>query len=220
MTRARWRRWQAAGLSVLVAAAIALSAFLLGGPKLGLGIHEGAQPALDPAQVIFLRTPGGFLEVGGMEKIEEFGWSSRYTCPLIDCTKVLPPTISRIRVRAHYVYRLPLAATWRLQREGDRYLLSVPAVQLQEPVGFHTNDMQVETTSKGWLSPPAAPNREAVVRHLGPELARRGATRAYVEAQQPQAEKTVREFARKWMAEQGQPLRLPIEVKFAAPDAS
>ncbi len=201
-------RWAlAAGLLVLLAAA-----WFARAPR------EQAVAVLDPARIVLLRTPGGFLEVGALEKVEEFGWSSRYTCPIVDCPDLLGPTISRIRVRARFVYRIPLAAEWKLVPRGDHYELAVPEPQLQVPVAFHTQDMQIQTTEKSWLSPPAAPNREAVVRHLGPELARRGAESAYLRAQQPNAERTVAEFAQKWMLEQGAKPTLPVKVKFRGVD--
>lgn len=178
------------------------------------GTREAAVAILDPARILLLRTPGGFLEVAALEKVEEFGWSSRYTCPLVDCPNLLTPTISRIRVRARFTYRVPLAAEWKLVRHGDHYLLTVPEPQLQLPVAFHTEDMQIRTIESGWLSPPAAPNREAVVRHLGPQLASRGADPAYLRALRPSAQRTVQEFARKWMLEQGGKAGLPIEVSF------
>jgi hypothetical protein len=153
-----------------------------------------------------------------MEKVEEFGWSSRYTCPLVDCPQLLTPTISRIRVRAHYVYRIPLAHEWKLELERDHYKLTVPQPQLQAPVGFHTEDFEIQTLTDGWFSPPAAANREALIRHLGPELAQRGAQAPYLEAQRPNAEKSVQEFARKWMLEQGKKATLPIKVAFSAPN--
>ena len=193
----------AAGAFVLAAAA-----WFLAGPR------EAPVATLDPARIVLLRTPGGFLEVGALEKVEEFGWSSRYTCPLVDCPSLLTPTISRIRVRAHFAYRVPLAAEWKLTRDGDHYALTVPRPQLQLPVAFHTQDMEIQTTEKSWLSPPVAPNREAVVRHLGPELAKRGADAAYLDAQRASAEKTVQEFARKWMIEQGKQPALPVRVRF------
>jgi hypothetical protein len=169
---------------------------------------------LDPAQIIVLRTPGGLLEVATLQKAEEFGWSSRYTCPIVDCSALLTPTVSRVRVQAHFVYRVPLAAEWRLVRNGDHYTLTVPEPQLQAPVAFDTSTMQVQTTEKGWLSPPVAPNREAVIRHLGPELANRGTGPAYLRAVRPSAETTIQEFARKWMLEQGHKPALPVRVEF------
>ena len=195
---------------ILAAAVLAVAA----AAWLTTGTRQEAVATLDPAKVILLRTPGGFLEVGALEKVEEFGWSSRYTCPVVDCPSLLTPTVSRIRVRAHFVYRIPLAEQWTLSLQGDHYLLTVPPPQLQLPVAFHTSDMQIQTTEKGWLSPAEGPNREAVVRHLGPELAKRGVDPAYLQAQRPAAEKTVQEFARKWMLEQGQRSALPVRVRF------
>ncbi|MET0311300.1 MAG: hypothetical protein ABW051_04565, partial [Burkholderiaceae bacterium] len=61
---------------------------------------------LDPTQVIVVRTPGGLLEAATLVKVEEFGWQTTYTCPLIDCGKLLGATITRVRVPVHYTYRI------------------------------------------------------------------------------------------------------------------
>jgi hypothetical protein len=201
----------------LVIAAVALLP-LLSVFWLTQGSRSGPVVILDPARIILLRTAGGFLEVGAMEKVEEFGWSSRYTCPLLDCPQLLTPTISRIRVRAHYVYRIPLADEWKLELERDHYKLTVPQPQLQAPVAFHTEDFEIQTVTSGWFSPPAAANRETLIRQLGPELAQRGAQAPYLQAQRPNAEKSVQEFAQKWMLEQGKKASLPIKVTFTAPN--
>lgn len=172
---------------------------------------------LDPARVELIRTPGGFLQVSEMRKVEEFAWQTAWECPFVDCKK-LPKTVSTIRVGAHYVYRIPLAAEWRLQPEGDHYKLTVPPLQLQRPVAFDTTKMEIFTTEKSILSPAAAPNRENAVRHLGPELEQRGFSLAYADAQHGSAEQTVREFARTWMVEQGKKADRPIEVVFTGPN--
>lgn len=167
---------------------------------------------LDPAKVEMIRTPGGLLEVSAMEKVEEFGWRTSWDCPIVDCSR-LPKTVSKVRVKAHYAYQIPLAAEWRLEPEGDHYKLTVPALQLRRPVAFDTATMAIET-DKGVFSPAAAPNRENAIRHIGPELAQRGATAAYLDAQRLTAEKTVREFAQKWMGEQGKKPTRGITVTF------
>lgn len=171
---------------------------------------------LDIAKVEMIRTPGGLLEVSAMEKVEEFGWRTSWDCPLVDCSK-LPKTLSRVRVKAHYVYQIPLASEWRLELQGDHYKLTVPPVQLRRPVAFDTATMEVET-QKGVFSPAAAPNRENAIRHIGPELLQRGESATYVDAQQRTAERTVREFAEKWMLQQGKKPARPITVDFAGPN--
>jgi hypothetical protein len=70
------------------------------------------------------------------------------------------------------------------------------------------------------ISPAAAPNRENAIRHLGPELAQRGASDGYLDAQREAATKTIREFAEKWMREQGRKLGRPVVVTFTGPDPS
>lgn len=203
---------QAAAVLVVVAIAIAAAVSSRWHAR-----KEQAQQVLDPARVVLLRTPGGFLEVGSLEKAEEFGWSSSWDCgPVADCGKLFGPTVSRIRVRARYTYRIPLADEWRLQREGAQWRLQVPQVQLATPVPFHTQDVEISTSS-GWLSPPVDPNRELLLKNIGPELARRGTDPAYLRAQRPLAEKTVAEFARQWMLEQRKGGDLPVRVTFDGP---
>jgi len=181
------------------------------------GRKEQAVQVLDPARIVLLRTPGGFLEVGSLEKAEEFGWSSSWDCgPVADCGKLFGTTVSRLRVRARYTYRIPLADEWRLVRDGAQWRLQVPEVQLATPVPFHTNDIEISTNA-GWLSPPVGPNRELLLRNIGPELARRGVDPAYLQAQRPLAQKTVAEFARRWMLEQRKGSDLPIQVTFSGP---
>ena len=194
---------------MVVAAAVAWHRF--GGP----GLQQERVEVLDPAKVEIIRTPGGLLEVSAMEKVEEFGWRTSWECPIVDCS-MLPNTVSRIRVKAHYVYQIPLAAEWRLVPEGDGYKLTVPPIQLRRPVAFDTSTMEIRT-DQGVFSPAAAPHRENAIRHLGPELAQRGAAGSYLAAQQQAAEKTVREFARKWMIEQGGKPQRTITVVFTGP---
>ncbi len=172
---------------------------------------------LDPAKIQLIRTPGGFLQVTEMRRAEKFAWQTGWECPFLDCSK-LPKTISKIRVKAHYVYRIPLAAQWRLEPAGQHYNLTVPPLQLQTPVAFDTTTIDIVTTESSILSPAVAPNRDRVLRHLGPELAQRGTGPAYMNAQQREAEQTVRDFAQKWMLEQGRKIERPIHIKFDGPN--
>jgi hypothetical protein len=178
------------------------------------GKHHKVLAPIDPAAVTIVRTPGGMLEVAAVDKVEEFGWQVSHKCPLIDCAELLGRTTSHVRVKARYVYRIALASEWTLERRRDHYTLTVPPLDLSTPVAFDTSAMQIRTDKDGWLSPAAGPNREAVVRQLGPELASRGAQAAYTALAAPYAAETVGEFARKWMIEQRLPADLPIRVAF------
>jgi hypothetical protein len=168
---------------------------------------------LDPAQVIVLRTPGGMLEVATLQRVEEFGWQTTYTCPVIDCGKLLGATVTRVRVPVHYTYRIPLADTWELRLDGKEYVLVVPAVQPAVPPAIDTAKLQLETQG-GWTSPGQDLNVQSTLRQLGPELERRSTQPHYLKMQEPHAAKTVTEFAQKWMHEQGKALQAPIRVTF------
>lgn len=179
-----------------------------------LGTREQATTALDPAMVRIVRTPGGMLEVATLQKVEEFGWQVAHTCPVIDCGELLGKTTSELKVTAHYTYRIALAPQWTLRLANDHYELVVPPLQAKAPVAFDTAGLQIRTEKGGWLSPAAGPNREAVVRQLGAELARRAERPEYQRLAEHDAAATVAEFARKWMGEQMQAPRHPIRVSF------
>lgn len=176
-------------------------------------LSEQQVTKLDPAQVIVVRTPGGMLEVAKLARVEEFGWQTKYTCPLLDCEKLFGATVTRLRAPVHYTYRVPLAATWELQPEGKGYVLHVPPVQPALPAAVDTAKIELETSS-GWTSPNRELNVQSTLRQLGPELERRSTLPQYLQLQEPQAAKTVEEFARKWLREQGKPLPANLRVVF------
>src|SRR4051812_27197103 len=95
----------------IVAAAVAIGAVAIYNART---TREVKVEVLDPAGVIVVRTPGGMLEVATLTRPEEFGWSTRYTCPIIDCPELFAKTVSRLRVPVHYVYRVPLGEKWEL----------------------------------------------------------------------------------------------------------
>ena len=174
---------------------------------------------LDPAQVVVLRTPGGFLEVSTLVKNEEFRWRSSYTCMGQDCGGLLGERIGQIRVPVHYAYRIPLAETWTLTLDGDAYVLSVPAPQPLLPPGIETQKAEITSERGGLLAPPAAGNQAMLLKNLGPELAQRAQRIEYLQQQTPAAEKTVREFAEKWMKEQRTEPTRPVRVEFRMGDS-
>jgi hypothetical protein len=177
------------------------------------GRKEHRVEALDPDKIIVVRTPGGMLEVAKLQHVEELSWQAKYECPLIDCSAVLEPTISRVRVSVHYVYRIPLVESWELKLNGDHYELTVPGLQPQSPVAFDTTKMEIES-KRGWFSPSQRGNEQSLMRQLGPELDHRAGQDAYLGSVQAEASKTVTEFADKWMKDQGKQLQFPVKVIF------
>ncbi|MRD48808.1 hypothetical protein GHT07_16090 [Caenimonas koreensis DSM 17982] len=197
-------------LAVVVVAGLAVLTF--SGLRVP-GTQQEQWHLLDPAQVIVLRTPGGLLEVATLSRVEEFGWQTTYTCPLIDCATLFGATVTRVRVPVHYTYRIPLAQTWELRVQGQDYVLTVPAVQPALPPAIEAAKLEIETKD-AWTSPGAQLNVQSTLRQLGPELERRATLPAYLQTQEPLAARTVEEFARKWMREQGKAVNAKVRVVF------
>jgi hypothetical protein len=206
----------------LAAVAIAVAGTLLVTRGLRWGSTEEQVRTLDPAQVVVLRTPGGFLEVSTLVKTEEFRWRSSYTCLGQDCGALfgalVGERIGQIRVPTHYIYRIPLADIWTLRLEGDAYVLSVPAPKPLLPPGIDTQKAEITSERGGLVAPPAAANQANLLKNLGPELAQRAQRIEYLNQQMPAATKTVQEFAEKWMKEQRIEPTRPVRVEFRMGD--
>ena len=206
--------WKATAM-VLAAVVAVLLVWPSGWPRL-TGKTEVRVPKLDKDEIVVVRTKGGKLEVSTLVKNEEFRWQTSWTCPLIDCSNYLPKTVSEVRLPVHYSFTIPLASEWRLKFRGEYFELKVPKERPNLPPGFEVGKLELRTT-KGWLSPDVAENQISLLKHLGPELAERAVQPAYLSAQRDEARKTVAEFARKWMVEQGRgkdKADYPIKVFF------
>ena len=79
---------------------------------------------------------------------------------------------------------------------------------------METAKAEITSIKGGLLAPGAAGNQVNLLRNLGPELNVRAQRVDYLKAQLPAAEKTVREFAEKWMKEQIKTPSKPVEVRF------
>ena len=173
-------------------------------------------PMLAKDEIVVLRTPGGKLQVSTLVKNEEFAWQTTYTCPIANCASLFGKTVSKVRVPVHYTYAIPLAAEWSLKRKKTYLELTVPKELAIVPPGIEMQNFEVETT-KGWLSPSGAKNQVSMLKHLGPKLEAKAIRPEYVSAQREEARKTVGEFARKWMVEQGagkDKMDFPVKVLF------
>jgi hypothetical protein len=179
----------------------AVIAVLVVWPRLMGKTGEEKVSTLDMDAIVVVRTKGGKLQVSSLVKNEEFAWQTSWTCPLIDCNS-LPKTVSEVRLPVHYTFAIPLASEWNLKFRGTHFELNVAKEEANIPPGLEVDKLEMRT-SKGWFSPNVAENQISLMKHLGPELATRAVKSSYVSAQRDEARKTVAEFARRWMVEQG-----------------
>lgn len=163
-----------------------------------------------------VRTPGGLLEVSTIKKNESFAWETSWTCPANLCG-YLPSSSSEISAEVHYTYRIPLAEFWVLEKissEPMRYRLKVPRLEPKLPVTVSLPTIRV--TDRGSVFSPSGPSQQKMQTNMQPILESRAKSKAYIQAQQQEAAKTVEEFARKWMrdGEYKIPDRAAIEIVF------
>lgn len=167
-----------------------------------LGKQEKSEPILVIDEIILLRTPGGMLEVSTLVRNEEFKWSTAYSCPIVKCDDLFGKTVSQLRVPVHYTYRIALASSWTLRLRNGHYEVLVPKEVPSLPAAIDISKLEIKS-KRGWLAPNMLEHRESLLVHFGPEINRRALQDNYIHAQRSIAKKTVEEFARKWMIEQG-----------------
>jgi hypothetical protein len=189
-------------IAVAVVTAVVCIAAVVAWHRLAVRTEEVKVSRLARDEIVVIRTKGGRLQASTLVRNEEFGWQTSWDCPLVDCGRFLPRTLSEVRLPVHYTFAIPLANEWRLKFRGEYFELVVPREEVNIPPGLEVSKLEMRTT-KGWLSPDVAENQLSLMKHLGPELASRAARPEYLAAQRDDARKTVAEFARKWMVEQG-----------------
>jgi len=163
-----------------------------------------------------VRTPGGMLEVSTLRKQETLAWQTSWTCPLGVCNS-LPKSLSQISAEAHYTYRVSLAEYWVLEKISDqplRYRLKAPKLEPKLPVAVSLSS--IRESKSGELISPSGPDLQKMQSYLEQELEKRAMNSTYIKVQSNAAAKTIEEFARKWMSDDGQKIsdKADIEVVF------
>ena len=146
---------------------------------------------------IAFRTPGGLLEVAGINTTETFTKTSLLTIAGIN----VGTTVSQIQVPVTYRYQIALGKEWKVHMRNGKLLVIAPAVMPSVPVAIDTSRMQMRTQS-GWARFDGRENLDSLLREITPELGKTSLAPHYIEAQREQARKTVTEFAAKWLVTQ------------------
>jgi hypothetical protein len=146
-----------------------------------------------------VRTPGGMLQVATLVKQESLAWQTSWTCPVNLCS-FLPTANSQISVEAQYTYRIPLSEYWVLEKISEsplRYKLKVPRLEPQLPVTVNLPTIRIQNS--GTVFSPSGPTQQKMQTFLQPELETRSKSAAYLQIVRSDAEKTIKEFAQKWL---------------------
>jgi len=191
-------------LLVVVVAALCVGAVLsLGYRKLGdfaFWSRTGGEVRSGMGtEVLFMRTPGGLLEVSSMRMTEQF--DKRFVYEVLGLE--VGETVAHVRVPATYRYHIQLAPLWKIERTDDVFRVVTPPVKPSLPVAVDLARLEQDEGGT-WLLLPfnADKDREALMREITGKLAQKAASPAYLALQREDARKTVAEFVEKWLVTQ------------------
>jgi hypothetical protein len=196
----------------VAAAAVAAIALVLLYREFTIRSEVPVQSALSE-EILVMRTRGGWLEVSTVKSTELF--DSAVDHDIFGLS--LGQTVTRIRVPAHFTYRIRLAREWKVLRRDDSFLVVVPQVEPSLPVAVDLGRMQ-KYASGIWspLTGPAA--LDQLERQITAKLARKAVSPFYIQLQRDAARRTVAEFVQKWLvthSKWGKPDSRKIRVLFA-----
>ena len=150
-------------------------------------------------EILFMRTPGGLLEVSSMRMTEQF--DKRFVYEVLGLE--VGETVAHVRVPATYRYHIQLAPLWKIERTDDVFRVVTPPVKPSLPVAVDLAHLEQDEGGT-WLLVPfnADKDREALMREITGKLAQKAASPAYLALQREDARKTVTEFVEKWLVTQ------------------
>jgi len=150
-------------------------------------------------EILFMRTPGGLLEVSSMRMTEQF--DKRFVYEVLGLE--VGETVAHVRVPATYRYHIQLAPLWKIERSDDVFRVVTPPVKPSLPVAVDLARLEQDEGGT-WLLLPfnADKDREALMREITGKLAQKAASPAYLALQREDARKTVTEFVEKWLVTQ------------------
>ena len=147
-------------------------------------------------EILFMRTPGGLLEVSSMRMTEQF--DKRFVYEVLGLE--VGETVAHVRVPATYRYHIQLAPLWKIERTDEVFRVVTPPVKPSLPVAVDLAHLEQDEGGT-WLLVPfnAEKDREALMREITGKLAQKAASPAYLALQREDARKTVTEFVEKWL---------------------
>jgi hypothetical protein len=188
----------------------------------GTNIYLIRRPLTDPptttatyieGTALVMRPKGGLLEVSSIRSPEVFQATLEHAVFGIP----LGNTGSRIRVPAVFRYHVELSPEWRVLLRKNAFIVVAPSVKPSLPVAVDLGKMQQESSGT-WSAFTGTPQLDALRASITKELAKKAASRSYIEFQREAARLTVREFVAKWLITQEewkQAAKYPIHVFFA-----
>ena len=148
------------------------------------------------------RTPGGNLELAGLNATETFISSDTAKMPFLNMNIPGATTTVIITVPVVYRYYVPLRDQWDITVQENACIIIAPELRPMLPPAIQSENMQIKTI-EGPLAFDGAEKQAKLLQSLTPQLEANARDSTKIKLVREEARKTVAEFIRAWLLQRG-----------------
>ena len=148
------------------------------------------------------RTPGGNLELAGLNATETFISSDTAKMPFLNMNIPGATTTVIITVPVVYRYYVPLRDQWDITVQENACIIIAPELRPMLPPAIQSENMQIKTI-EGPLAFDGAEKQAKLLQSLTPQLETNARDSTKIKLVREEARKTVAEFIQAWLLQRG-----------------
>lgn len=148
------------------------------------------------------RTPGGNLELAGLNATETFISSDTAKMPFLNMNIPGATTTVIITVPVVYRYYVPLREQWDITVQENACVIIAPELRPMLPPAIQSENMQIKTI-EGPLAFDGAEKQAKLLQSLTPQLEANAKDSTKIKLVRDEARKTVAEFIQAWLLQRG-----------------
>ena len=148
------------------------------------------------------RTPGGNLELAGLNATETFMSSDTTKMPFLNMNIPGATTTVIITVPVVYRYYVPLREQWDITVQENACVIVAPELRPMLPPAIQSENMQIKTI-EGPLAFNGAEQQAKLLQGITPQLEANAKDSTKIKLVREEARKTVAEFIQAWLLQRG-----------------
>lgn len=148
------------------------------------------------------RTPGGNLELAGLNATETFMSSDTAKMPFLNMNIPGATTTVIITVPVIYRYYVPLREPWDIAVQENACVIIAPELRPMLPPAIQSENMHIKTI-EGPLAFDGAEKQAKLLQSLTPQLEANAKDSTKIKLVRDEARKTVAEFIQAWLLQRG-----------------
>jgi len=148
------------------------------------------------------RTPGGNLELAGLNATETFMSSDTAKMPFLNMNIPGATTTVIITVPVVYRYYVPLREQWDITVQENACVIVAPELRPMLPPAIQSENMQIKTI-EGPLAFNGAEQQAKLLQGITPQLEANAKDSTKIKLVREEARKTVAEFIQAWLLQRG-----------------